>query len=289
MCSLDPTADEYAIYTSELSQAAVSGTFQNETSSSSTISTFHVIYYVVDIGLAVLAIIGNLLIVLAFINNRRLRIISHFHLISLAISDFLMGSITIPIWLAAAFQGLPHSCRRCLMGLSTVLFVDLAAVFSLLTMTIDRYLFICWPLFYNTSITPKRTLIWIICTWILAGIFIIPMPFTWKWSLTQTYCHLMTVVDTQYLFSIFIICILLPIILMSAMYGHIFALIRQKVRHLKTHLLCISHLQDFFLSANSRSAVSFLLARSVARVFPGGWAQRTIEEKIKHSGENSRN
>ncbi len=204
---------------------------QNVTSTESSVTPFQVVYYVVDISLAILAIVGNLFLIIAYFTNKRLRIISHYHLISLAISDLLMGAVTIPIWLAAAFKGLPHDCYWCLMSLSTVLFVDLASVYSLLAMTIDRYLFIAKPMFYNSNVTSKRTIWWIISLWVAAGIFVIvPMPLGWKWSESQYDCNFLAVVDTQYLLFIFISSIVVPIIGMGTMYTHIFFIIRQKVR-----------------------------------------------------------
>ncbi|XP_072022389.1 adenosine receptor A3-like [Amphiura filiformis] len=202
---------------------------ENETASDSSLYYFQVTYFVVDILLALLAIVGNVMIIVAYISNRRLRIISHYHLMSLAVSDLLMGSVTIPIWLAAAFQGLPHSRLSCLLALSMVLFVDLASVFSLLSMTVDRYLFISRPLFYDANITSRKTIWWIISSWVVAGIFILPMPFTWRWQ-GQANCNFTTDVNIKYLLFIFISSILLPIVGMTAMYIHIFIIVRQKIR-----------------------------------------------------------
>lgn len=49
--------------------------------------------------LAVLAIFGNGLVCVAFATNKRLRILTNYYVVSLAVSDILVGSINIPLWM----------------------------------------------------------------------------------------------------------------------------------------------------------------------------------------------
>lgn len=198
----------------------------------SRVAYIKVLYYVLEILLALVAIFGNSLILIAYYCNRRLRIIPHYHLVSLAISDLLMGAVTIPMWLAAAYQGIPHNRYVCIFSLSTVLFVDFATVFSLLTMAADRYLFLCWPLVYNTIVTSKRSIAVIIMAWTSSAIFVLPMTFTWHWSASHN-CHFIAVVNETYIVCVFAVCIILPIFIMSFMYGHILVIIRRHVSVLR--------------------------------------------------------
>ena len=187
------------------------------------------LYYTLELALALLAIGGNAVILAAYFCNRRLRIIPHYHLISLAISDFMMGAVAIPIWVAA-LQGFPYSYPSCLFALSMVLFIDLASVFSLLMMTIDRYIFICWPLRYEVVVTSRRTIVVIIISWILSITFVLPMPLRWNLgtpALTQ--CFFMSIVAMDYLVFVFFTCIVPPIIAMTAMYFHILSVVRKQV------------------------------------------------------------
>ena len=49
--------------------------------------------------LAAIAIFGNGLVCAAFATNKRLRILTNYYVVSLAVSDILVGSINIPLWM----------------------------------------------------------------------------------------------------------------------------------------------------------------------------------------------
>ncbi len=188
-----------------------------------------VLYYMLEVMLSILAVVGNFVVLLAYACNRRLRIVSHYHLISLALSDFMMGAITIPLWLAA-LQGHPKNHFSCLFALSLIMYIDLASVFSLLVMTFDRYIYICWPLHYNVMVTSRRSIISIIASWSLSAIFMLPMPLKWNWSSPDlTICYFVNIVDMKYLVFVFFACILPPIVIMTFMYIHILVEVRKQV------------------------------------------------------------
>lgn len=50
-------------------------------------------------AIAVFAIFGNGLVCAAFATNKRLRILTNYYVVSLAVSDILVGSINIPLWM----------------------------------------------------------------------------------------------------------------------------------------------------------------------------------------------
>lgn len=49
--------------------------------------------------IAILAIFGNGLVCAAFATNKRLRILTNYYVVSLAVSDILVGSFNIPLWM----------------------------------------------------------------------------------------------------------------------------------------------------------------------------------------------
>jgi len=49
--------------------------------------------------IAVFAIFGNGLVCAAFATNKRLRILTNYYVVSLAVSDILVGSVNIPLWM----------------------------------------------------------------------------------------------------------------------------------------------------------------------------------------------
>ena len=49
--------------------------------------------------ISVFAIFGNILVCAAFAKNKSLRILTNYYVVSLAVSDILVGAINVPIWM----------------------------------------------------------------------------------------------------------------------------------------------------------------------------------------------
>lgn len=60
-----------------------------------------IFYFVI----AVFAIFGNGLVCAAFATNKRLRILTNYYVVSLAVSDILVGSVNIPLYMYITQKG----------------------------------------------------------------------------------------------------------------------------------------------------------------------------------------
>ena len=60
-----------------------------------------IFYFVI----AVFAIFGNGLVCAAFATNKRLRILTNYYVVSLAVSDILVGGINIPLYMYGIQKG----------------------------------------------------------------------------------------------------------------------------------------------------------------------------------------
>lgn len=59
-------------------------------------SKFNVLYATLELIVAIIAVIGNALVIVAFCLERKLRRRTNFYIISLAFADFLVGLLGIP-------------------------------------------------------------------------------------------------------------------------------------------------------------------------------------------------
>ncbi len=143
-------------------------------------------YFVAEICLAVIAVVGNTLTLSAFIFNKKLRTISHLYIGSLAISDFSMGLLGIPI-IQLALVGLPKNYALCMACLTFFLLLDFCSIYSLLALTFDRYYAVCWPLHYNAHMTWSRAGIILGIAWLIPFIFALIMPLG-KYASLSFYC-----------------------------------------------------------------------------------------------------
>ena len=127
----------------------------------------------------VLTIFGNGTVMYFIISKHRLRTKTNFMVISLAVSDLLVGTCIIPSFLACMYV----SCDNLLSKLfyDAFLFVS---VCNLCCITFDRFLAVTRPLRYHMSITRKTVISMIVVSWIVPSIVSL-VPVTWLYSNTN--------------------------------------------------------------------------------------------------------
>ena len=195
-----------------------------------TVTISETTYYVIEIIFALFALSGNFIVIITYLLEPRLRnTLSNIYLISLAVSDFCMGAIAIPIILIA-LQGIPRSFPACLFLLSILVMIDVASLFALLAMTLDRYYSISRPLRYCVVVTKSRAVAGALLAWFVAFLFIVPMLAGWhNGPPSQPQCFFLEVVSLQYMTFLFFAAILAPFFLMCFVYTQIYLIIRKQV------------------------------------------------------------
>ncbi|KAL4608777.1 adenosine receptor A2b isoform X1 [Arapaima gigas] len=240
------------------------------------------LYIVIELAIALMSIAGNVLVCWAVAINTTLKNATNYFLVSLAVADILVGCLAIPFAITISI-GLLADFYWCLFMACFVLVLTQSSIFSLLAVAIDRYLVVKIPLRYNELVTGKRARTIITILWILS--FIIGLiPFV-GWNKKQTECrnasrwenmssgghschlacHFETVMDMRYMvYFNFFGCVLLPLLIMLAIYTKIFAVARKQLRQME--LKCIngenSHslLQREIRAAKSLSIIVGLFA-----------------------------
>jgi hypothetical protein len=105
---------------------------------------------------------GNGLVLASVWRYRKLRTMTNYFLVSLAVTDILYGA-SAPFMLFGVLQNSKVACQVTI-GIITVCLET--TVFNLLCLAVDRLIAIVWPLRYATIVTRKRvlcikTLVWI--------------------------------------------------------------------------------------------------------------------------------
>ncbi|XP_078467999.1 adenosine receptor A2b-like [Lampetra planeri] len=212
--------------------------------------TFHVVYIALELVLALLAIGGNVLVCWAVRLNRALRNPTNYFLLSLAAADIAVGLLAIPfaVTISAGFACHFHGC---LFLACFVLVLTQSSIFSLLAIAIDRYIAIRQPLRYNALVTSKRARGVIAVCWLLSFVIGLTPLLGWNnWDElhecgsdgqpldatkcrngTQVHCLFENVVNIDYMvYFNFFGCVLVPLLVMLAVYARIFLVARTQLQ-----------------------------------------------------------
>ncbi|CAH1802493.1 unnamed protein product [Owenia fusiformis] len=187
-------------------------------------------YTLCEIFIGIIAIIGNLLVIIVFTKYRNLRTVTNYYVISLATADLAVGCFGVPFAIAT-HVGLPKNIEGCLFMNSLLMSLCTSSIASLVAVTIDRYWAIIYPLTYSSHMTHKSAIIVITLSWI-AAVFIGLLP-VFGWNLgppPHPRCFFMEVMDMHYLVFIFISTILTPSIFMAIVYGRIYFAVKRQLR-----------------------------------------------------------
>nr|XP_020465508.1 adenosine receptor A2b-like isoform X2 [Monopterus albus] len=147
------------------------------------------VYIGLELVIACLAVVGNILVCWAVCLNSNLQSITNYFVVSLAVADIAVGLLAIPFAITISI-GLCTSFYGCLFITCFVLVVTQSSIFSLLAIAVDRYIAIENPLRYNSLMTGQRAGGIIALCWLLsAGIGLTPvLGWNQGWNSSSNSC-----------------------------------------------------------------------------------------------------
>lgn len=139
-----------------------------------------VLWSFIDCSILVLILFGNCLTIAAVQLSRRLRsVVSNLFILSLAISDLLVG-LTLPYHLAFYLDpSLNKSQLMCILKFFVNIIACCVSIWSLIAIAVDRYIAIVYPLHYSRWVTKRVAVTVITAGWII-GITIGAIPLFWN-------------------------------------------------------------------------------------------------------------
>ncbi|XP_037679573.1 adenosine receptor A2a [Choloepus didactylus] len=206
------------------------------------------VYIMVELAIALLAVLGNVLVCWAVWLNSNLQNVTNYFVVSLAAADIAVGVLAIPFAITIS-TGFCAACHGCLFIACFVLVLTQSSIFSLLAIAIDRYIAIRIPLRYNGLVTGARAKGVIAVCWVLS--FAIGLTPMLGWSSCGrrregsggsqscgeglVACLFEDVVPMNYMvYFNFFACVLVPLLLMLAVYLRIFLAARRQLKQMET-------------------------------------------------------
>uniref|UniRef100_A0A3P8T846 G-protein coupled receptors family 1 profile domain-containing protein n=1 Tax=Amphiprion percula TaxID=161767 RepID=A0A3P8T846_AMPPE len=124
-----------------------------------------VVVYVLLYIISVLTAALNLLVIISISHFRQLHTPTNFLLLSLAVSDFFVGFLVMPVEILLMQTCWMLGDLMCALYYLLPLIITTASVGNIVLISADRYVAICDPLHYPTRITKKRMRISVCVCW----------------------------------------------------------------------------------------------------------------------------
>ncbi|XP_012259564.2 D(2) dopamine receptor-like [Athalia rosae] len=185
------------------------------------LSSSHMIWSVIDGLLCVIIIFGNTLTILAIRLSRRLRNVKSNHFVlSLAISDFLVG-LTLPYHLSFYIVDELNLVKvACVSRFVLISFACSASIYNLIAIAGDRYISIVHPLKYTRYMSKKVVYVIIVIGWMTA-LGISSIPTWWNCFDFADECEMDTVLPRYYTVAVLTPMLFVSWITMFVLYWRI--------------------------------------------------------------------
>lgn len=201
--------------------------------------------WLVLVSVIILTIGGNVMVCLAVWHSRRLRRIANCFVVSLAVTDLLLGLLVLPLSATVELHGRkwPLGGTVCNIYISLDIMLSTCSILNLLAISVDRFLAISAPLSYSRRVTPVRVTLALIAIWAWSlAVSFVPVQLGWNtadyrvqhlvWAtgdkdIKESYCQFEW--NNNYVLIYAFGLFYLPLLLMCGMYLCIFRVAREQV------------------------------------------------------------
>jgi muscarinic acetylcholine receptor len=115
---------------------------------------------------SVLTVLGNILVILSFLLDRQIRQPTNYFILSLSVSDFLIGLLSMPLLTIYIYaKEWPLNGTICDIWLSLDYTVCLTSIYTVLFITIDRFCSVKMPAKYRKWRTIRKINMMIAISW----------------------------------------------------------------------------------------------------------------------------
>uniref|UniRef100_A0A3Q2Z2Z5 Mu-type opioid receptor n=1 Tax=Hippocampus comes TaxID=109280 RepID=A0A3Q2Z2Z5_HIPCM len=180
---------------------------------------------------SVVGLVGNVLVMYIIVRYTKMKTATNIYIFNLALADALVTS-TLPFQSVNYLMGTwPFGDILCKMVMSIDYYNMFTSIFTLTTMSIDRYVAVCHPVKALDFRTPRNAKIVNVCNWILSSAIGLPVMFMASTVVTRDLV-LDYIVDCKLIFPqpswywdillkicVFIFAFIMPVLIITVCYG----------------------------------------------------------------------
>ena len=131
-----------------------------------------VVNAMVGTSMTIVTFAEQLLVFFVFYSDKGLQTPNYFYIISLALADFLLSIISLPVWtIFTTIDYWPVSQLLCDIWSSADHFLTFISMHTIVFVSVERYRSVKYPLRYMVSLTSRRMKVWLIGIWICNCLF----------------------------------------------------------------------------------------------------------------------
>ncbi|KAJ8405242.1 hypothetical protein AAFF_G00322330 [Aldrovandia affinis] len=144
--------------------------------------TSKVLLGLVLVLIILMTIFGNVVVCLAVGASRKLRCVTNCFIVSLAVTDLLLGLLVLPLSAMLELSGeWPLGATFCNIYISLDVMLCTASILNLFAISVDRYFAVTAPLRYPLLVTPGRVVVAMVLIWAVSlMVSFLPIHLGWN-------------------------------------------------------------------------------------------------------------
>uniref|UniRef100_A0A3P9A3G0 G-protein coupled receptors family 1 profile domain-containing protein n=1 Tax=Esox lucius TaxID=8010 RepID=A0A3P9A3G0_ESOLU len=228
-------------------------------------TSIYISLYIIFSLISVVTVFLNLLVIISISHFKQLHTPTNLLILSLAVSDLLVGLIVIPAMTVALME----PCwvlgdYYCALLLYITSLSETSSLGNLILISIDRYVAVCDPLLYHLKITTSRTICCIFISWCCCIIYdVVYLKLCVNIQVPSGCYEECISIDGALLFYVFdfLISVIMPCSIIITLYLKIFLVARsqsRKIQHVSKWTATLSYVKSVQASNSEKKAAKTL-------------------------------
>ncbi|XP_040913493.1 trace amine-associated receptor 13c-like [Toxotes jaculatrix] len=201
------------------------------------------IIYTVLSSITLLTVVLNLLVIISISHFRQLHTTTNLLLLSLAVADFLVGLLQMPVLLLHNQGCWILGDIICAVHYFLGFLVISVSVGNMVLISVDRYIAICDPMFYSTKVTLKTVQLCVCLCWIFSSVhstWILRDVLEQPGRYNSCYGDCLVVVNFAEGVVDLVVTFLGPIVVITLLYLRVFVVAVSQARAMRSHIATVT-------------------------------------------------
>ncbi|XP_038565732.1 trace amine-associated receptor 13c-like [Micropterus salmoides] len=211
-----------------------------------------VLLHIVLSSISLLTVALNLLVIISVSHFRQLHTSTNILLVSLAVSDFLVGLLLMPGEILRKTACWFLGDLMCSLYNYVSFIITSSSVGDMVLISVDRYVAICDPLHYTTRITVRRVKLCVCLCWfcsVLYSSLFVKNDLTQPGRYNSCYGECVIVVDQIAGAVDLVMTFIVPVSLIIVLYMRVFVVAVSQARAMRSHITAVTLQRSVTLTA----------------------------------------